>query len=294
VYLYYTNLKKDIKNLEMLGKLATPENPVAIIKPKTAGPRAGKSIAKHFPTSKAPTCAFLCIGARVAINAVNYYPTWGLYNGACGSVVEIVFAKPNANPNEGDIPDYVVVDFPSYRGPPWDICNPTHIPIPRAYTTCSKQCCSREVTPLIPAWAITIHRFQGLSAGKVDQGKIPNPYDCIVCDPHHMSAEKFHLGLFYTALSRATTLGNVDGLHSAFYFITNAKEERFRNIGRKKDSVDYYISYIKRSTWVKLLTEHTYTPPQSKQQLQLVLDWALTTQYDPSSIIRLSISRNIR
>jgi hypothetical protein len=26
VYLYYTNLKKDIKNLEMLGKLATPEN----------------------------------------------------------------------------------------------------------------------------------------------------------------------------------------------------------------------------------------------------------------------------
>jgi hypothetical protein len=50
---------------------------------------------------------------------------------------------------------------------------PTHVPIPRAYTTCSKQC-SREVTPLIPAWAITIHRFQ-IIRGKVDQGKIPNP-----------------------------------------------------------------------------------------------------------------------
>ena len=67
------------------------------------------------------------MGAKAAINLRNFCPLWGLHNGACGTVVEIVFAK-GTNPNHGDLPQYVVVEFPNYTGPAWDkkndkVCN---------------------------------------------------------------------------------------------------------------------------------------------------------------------------
>jgi hypothetical protein len=69
------------------------------------------------------------------------------------------------------------------------------------------------------AFARTIHKFQGLSAGPVDAGKIPNMYDCIICDPDMKQSEARATGLFYTALSRATTFGDSEGLNSAIYFM---------------------------------------------------------------------------
>ena len=35
----------------------------------------------------------ICRGARVQISGRNFEPDWGLYNGAIGTVVEIVFMK---------------------------------------------------------------------------------------------------------------------------------------------------------------------------------------------------------
>ena len=151
VFLYYTNKKKDSKNMEMLEKLTSPSNPVAIIRPATQGPRAVKSISSHFNNKKPLNSSLLAIGARVAIENINHKPSWGLYNGACGIVDEIVFTKSGANPNTGDMPDYVVVDFPSYTGPPWDMANPTHIPISPAKLMCNRRCCQREMIPLILA-----------------------------------------------------------------------------------------------------------------------------------------------
>ena len=49
---------------------------------------------------------------------------FGLHSGACRTVDEIVFKK-GENPNNGDLPLYVVVDFPLYCGPVWDTKNPT-------------------------------------------------------------------------------------------------------------------------------------------------------------------------
>lgn len=293
VFLYYTNLKKDIKNMEMLGKLASTENPVAIVRPRVSGPRAGKSIASHFPKNQPLRSAFICIGARVAINSVNYYPMWGLYNGACGVIIEIVFSEKGANPNDGGMPDYVVVDFPNYKGPAWDMSHPTHVPIPRSKILCNKGCCSREGIPLVLAWAITVHRFQGQSAGPVDAGKIPNPYECIVCDPHDMGAETKHLGVLYTALSRATTLGDRDGLNSAFYFISNCAEERFRCIGRKKGSTDYYESYIKRSRWVRKLHGNTYQEKLTYVRSKTALAWAKTARCAESAVEKLVVNRQL-
>jgi hypothetical protein len=122
VYIFWTNEKRVQRNLAQLLELSTDENPVAIIKPKGQGSKYGKSINAHFGTDT-PSASLLCIGAKVCLQGPNLYPLWGLHNGACGTVQEIVF-EAGQNPNNGDHPKYVVVNFPQYIGPPWDIDKP--------------------------------------------------------------------------------------------------------------------------------------------------------------------------
>ncbi len=61
------------------------------------------------------------------ISNVNILPEIGLYNGAIGTVVEIVYQDRPEGPNNKEhnhLPDYVVVNFPNLklpaRIPPWD------------------------------------------------------------------------------------------------------------------------------------------------------------------------------
>lgn len=44
---------------------------------------------------------------------VNFVVEIGLFNGAVGKVVEIVYRDPSGPREKGAIPDYVVVDFPN-------------------------------------------------------------------------------------------------------------------------------------------------------------------------------------
>ena len=69
----------------------------------------------------------ICVGARVAISTVNFLPEVGLYNGAIGNVVDIVYQDRPVGPNDKQhyhLPDYVVVDIPHLKLPsniaPWD------------------------------------------------------------------------------------------------------------------------------------------------------------------------------
>ena len=109
--------------------------------------------------------------------------------------------------------------------------------------------------PLEVAHARTIHKFQGLSAGPVDEGKIPNMYKCVICDPDNRRYEGSALGLLYTATSRATTLGNMkDGRNSAMYFTGKEfKEERIRRLVYCKDSDKKFVYAEKREKWVAFL-----------------------------------------
>lgn len=112
--------------------------------------------------------------------------------------------------------------------------------------------------PLDLAFARTIHRFQGLSAGPVDEGKIPNMYECIICDPDVKASEVRATGLFYTALSRATTLGDDDGLNSAIYFTgNNITKDRIQNVTKKANKNEEYINVIKRRQWMTYLSQNT-------------------------------------
>lgn len=125
MYAFSTNAEAREKNISMLAETSSTSNPVAKVQccyPIT--PRdCGKAVLRHFQNSKTPTVSLLCIGAQVAISGRNFHPRWGLYNGAKGEVEEVVFA-PGKDPNNGDRPDYVVVNFPCYIGPAWDKNNP--------------------------------------------------------------------------------------------------------------------------------------------------------------------------
>jgi PIF1-like helicase len=118
LYLFYRNDKRIHHNLLQLVKRCSDSNPVAMIRSKSIGPQGGKGIKRHFD-SDLPGTALLCIDCKVAMHSRNLKPSWGLHNGACGTVREIVFS-PGKNPNNGDDPEYVVVEFPLYCGPAWD------------------------------------------------------------------------------------------------------------------------------------------------------------------------------
>ena len=141
----------------------------------------------------------------------------------------------------------------------------------------------RSCIPLTAAYARTIHKFQGLSAGPVDFGKIPNPYECIICDPDKNSAEGRALGLLYTAISRATTLGDDDGLNSAIYFIgKDYNENRIRMLGKKKDSSDDFINVVRRSAWVQHIHNNTKQNILSPDKINQIFDFisSTTISYD--------------
>ena len=79
-------------------------------------------------------------------------------------------------------------------------------------------------------------------------------YQCIVCDPDEKKFEGTSLGLFYTATSRATTLGDEDSLNSAIYFSgSQFKEERIRGLTKLKNSDQDFIMAKKRTKWVDFL-----------------------------------------
>lgn len=108
--------------------------------------------------------------------------------------------------------------------------------------------------PLETAYARTIHKFQGLQAGPTEIGKPANAHECIVCDPDGKECEKQALGLFYTAASRGTTLGDENGLNSAIYFAgDNFSTHRFTRLTKMQDGITDFKRSIKRKNWVAFL-----------------------------------------
>jgi len=131
--------------------------------------------------------------------------------------------------------------------------------------------------PLCLAYARTIHKFQGLTAGPVDEGKIKNMFEVIVCDPDYGKFKNSALGLLYTAVSRATTQGDEGGMNSAIYFIgDHMTEARIRRIGRCKDSRNEFVRVGERRKWVNYLSRGETKNNFSKRKKQEIVEWAKT------------------
>ena len=177
-YIFTTHADKNKHNCQKLLSICSKENPLACLKCQDLCIH-GKYKTKHFEKS-IPLRTHLCLEAKVAIKGTNFEPIWGLYNGAIGTVKEIVFAD-NKNPNIGDLPLYVAVEFQSYKPPnsvpSFDKMNPKVIPIPIVTAICKNSCCRINFCPLVIGFGRTIHSFQGQEVGpdKPIQHIIVNP-----------------------------------------------------------------------------------------------------------------------
>ena len=142
-------------------------------------------------------------------------------------------------------------------------------------------CCSREYIPLTLAYARTIHKFQGLSAGPVDNGKIPNMFDVLICDPDDKKYEGSCMGLLYTALSRATTLGDENGYGSAIYFTgSSLTEDRIKNMYFCTAKNEAFKRVETRKNWVDRLERNTIkTPKKLNKKQQEAIIWVTSKQF---------------
>jgi hypothetical protein len=139
-----------------------------------------------------------------------------------------------------------------------------HVPIPMRKIGCrthvQKSCCTVQYCPLVPAWATTIHKFQGFEAGKEQTDRVKQ----LVIDPGSIDWEQKCPGALYVALSRAKTMGSMTSANphpkdSAIYWTSDGMSERRITDGalrwdqnRKGHKIDCKL-IEKRSNWVKFL-----------------------------------------
>lgn len=142
----------------------------------------------------------------------NLWQEAGLVNGALGRVADLAWLE-GANPRE-EAPYVVFVEFDAYTGPPYftegnnagdgnagdgnagDEARRRTVPIFRSTREflVGAVACTRTQFPLTVAFAVTVHKCQGITASRV------------VTD---ISGRDFQPGLTYVAVSRATSLQGV-------------------------------------------------------------------------------------
>ena len=165
-------------------RLHASGHPVAIIKAVHSGPNASKASSEDAGGLESIVC--LAHNARVMLTS-NLWVDMGLVNGAMGTVMAICYRSGESPPN---LPIAVTVRFDSYRGPTLSDGTVPITPLRRTWSA-SGGSCSRLQLPLKLAWAVTIHKSQGLTLDKVvvDVGK-----------------KEFSAGLTFVACSRVRRL----------------------------------------------------------------------------------------
>jgi len=186
VRLFYSNDEVANYNFE---KLSALNHPIATINAVHSSNIAKKSTPDEM--SGLEPVIFLAKGAHVMLT-MNLWTDAGLCNGATGTVLDLIYATNQQPPN---LPIAVVVKFNDYRGP--SITNDIPGCVPICPITVSSNgfggVHERQQLPLKLAWAMTIHKSQGLTLTKawIDIGK----------------SEKTP-GISYVAVSRLKTLAS--------------------------------------------------------------------------------------
>ena len=184
LFLFANVEAKNNHNFYALKEINTADNPVAVIRAVTKRLKddsRSRNIG-HYDNERTPAMINITRNCHVQLTGTNLCPKWGLYHGARGKVIDIVY-HPSQSPPE-DLPLYVLLDIPQYCGPPFIETAPTVVPIAPIKVQCKNNfCCSRTYIPLQLAFAQTIHTFQGQNAGPVETGQTPNAVQKLVCDP---------------------------------------------------------------------------------------------------------------
>ena len=171
----------NIKNLNM---------PIAPIKAENSSSKARK--ASTNKASGLHNNIIMCKESKVML-LQNLWNEHGLTNGANGIVKYIVYKEGITPPK---LPSFVLVYFPQYTGPSFHPTEEKLVPIAPILRNWyeSKTEHHRIMIPLIPSYAISIHKSQGQTLDKI-----------II----NLGHSEFASGLTYTALSRTTKLQNI-------------------------------------------------------------------------------------
>ena len=275
LYLFANVEAKNEHNNYALKEINTRDNPVAIIKAQTVRLKDDVKLRNmgHYDNERTPVMINIARNAQVQLTGINLCPKWGLYHGARGKVLDIVYHHDYPPPDH--LPLYVLVDIPQYCGPPFISSVPTVVPIAPIKVPCKHVfCCCRTYIPLRLAFAQTIHTFQGQNAGPVQAGHCPNPVQKLICNPGTRRFEANCIGLFYTLLSRITTFGDpLDKFSSAIYFTgPNMSTERVLNITLNEKGCMYSMTE-KREKFVSYLQQHEHNSKMSLNEQNKILGW---------------------
>jgi ATP-dependent exoDNAse (exonuclease V) alpha subunit len=183
--LYFTNIRVHEYNYERLTGLNVP---VRRISARHRG--AGASKATDEEAEGLASELYISIGARVMLTQ-NLWTEMGLVNGALGIVRDISWLAGPVNP--GDMPEFILVEFDQYSGPEFGDCGSNRIPVflsTRQFDL-NSIACARVQFPLRLAYALTVHKSQGLTLSQ------------IVTD---LSDKEHTIGLSYVAVSRVKSL----------------------------------------------------------------------------------------
>ncbi len=150
---------------------------------------------------------------------VNLQTEIGLVNGSMGTVQDIIFQEDQGPPS---LPIAVLISFDNYNGPTIPNLEGKSVvpiaPIRRTWIGKSGAICSRLQLPVRLAWAITVHKSQGLTLKKaiIDLGD-----------------KEFTAGLTFVAVSRVRALEDL--LFKPFNF---ERLQRIKNCKRLQERLD--------------------------------------------------------
>jgi len=133
----------------------------------------------------------ICLGARVMLTD-NLWVENGLVNGSMGTVRDVVWHE--GQDATKDMPMAIMVEVDDYDGPKFPGTNYVPIfPVTRRFEY-KKRDCSRTNFPLCPAYAITVHKAQGLTLKQVVL---------------NLERKDHSPGLSYVAISRVKRLSSI-------------------------------------------------------------------------------------
>ena len=231
-----------------VAKLRASGQPIAVLRAVHTGPGASKATLDDAGGLEPVIC--IAHGARVMLSA-NLWVEVGLVNGALGTVEAICYEGDQRPP---DLPIAVTVKFDSYSGPTLPDGTVPITPLRRTWFSTTKQC-SRLQIPLKLAWAVTIHKSQGLTLDKavIDVGK-----------------KEFSTGLTFVACSRVRQLTDL-------LFVPPFSFQRVANLSKSVRLKDRLIEDARLQQMSVVATEGSSTQ-SLQQQMSVVATEGSSTQ----------------
>jgi len=167
---------------------------------------AARKMAAYFDDFSGIPAKIVLMRKMPVMLTTNIALPWGLFNGAVGTVRDIVFAEGRAPVEGGDVwPSVVLVEFLRYKG---SALMPTSegrvVPIFPQERSGTVQVGARRVAgsrkgfPLKSAFCATCHKAQGCTCGANQE------FENVLVDLGDIRTEKWASALGFVALSRAT------------------------------------------------------------------------------------------